>query len=452
MLKEYFDLYSKLVNHESHNFLEDIKLLVQKYKGIEGKLFIDTTIKTEQETKIIGIQQTYCTNLKTQINHLADTQINNLGEITNLLQKVTLDRNSKLYTPSQEQVTKDELIDKSYKDSKSQLKDLNTKYQLCNSQFNEFLPFGEEITKIEPYDMKLFKDIENINTQLDFCKRCFDILDMTTQIYTNIQNNSRDEDMEDALLVEVSDFLNTIENTNQVRIFNVILQKVKNNIRITIQKIVEEITTELKSIIESTSELPTKLFEKIHEQFDKLIPVYNFLSKSLSQEEKEQFKQLQSIYCNSLKGKIRENIEKIVQKVTGIGEKSLEQIDGIKKNVDTTIDVISELFILFSRCHGGNTDKNSKFLFNDKEYSNFESFLDEIQTGINKIHVRIDEAISEKQEEEEEGEEIQKLKEMEKITQRMKEENEKMLEEFKRLDEISQMQNEERISRRNLHP
>jgi len=447
MLKEYFDLYSKLVKNESHDFLGDIKVLVQTYNSIEKKLFLNEQIKTREKNKIIDIQQRYCNNLKTQINHLVDTQIKKLREITDLLKQVTLNRNSKLYTPSQEQLTKVELIKHTYNEYKTKFEGLFNEYILCTSSNNDFLPFGEEITKKEAYNMKLFEDIENTNTQLYFNKRCFYILDMTTKIYTDIQNNSRDKDREDALLSESAHFLSIIEKSNITQMYNDIVIKTKNNIRITIQKIVEEITTELKSIIESTSELPTKLFEKIHEQFDKLIPVYNFLSKSLSQEEKEQFKQLQSIYCNSLKGKIRENIEKIVQKVRGIGEKSLEQIDGIKNNVDTTIDVISELFILFSRCHGGNTDKNSKFLFNDEEYYDYKSFLHEIQTGFYKIHKRIEEAISEKQEEEE-GEEIQKLKEMEKITQRMKEENEKMLEEFKRLDEISQMQNEDRINRK----
>lgn len=394
MLKEYFDLYSKLVNHESHDFLEDIKLLVQTYKSIEEKLFIDTKIKTDQETKIIGIQKKYCNNLKTQINHLADTQINKLREITDLLKQVTLNRNSKLYTPSKEQVTKVELIKQTYNDSKTQFEGLFNEYILCTGSNIDFLPFGEEITKKEAYNMKLFEDIENINDQFYLHIWCFDILEMIIDMYKNIQNNSRIKDMEDTLLVEWQYFLNTIENTNQVKIIDVILQKVKNNIRITTDKILETINIDLQSQNPS--------FDNLDEKIDKLIPVYNILSKSLSEENKEKIKQIQIDYCMLLKSKIDEKMKNINKVVEDIEQKTLEEIYKIKTQVDENTKEISELFILFSRCQKGNTDKNLNFLFDEDQYEEFQKFRNEIENYIQTIDTIITNAQDNKESEESE--------------------------------------------------
>ena len=88
-----------------------------------------------------------------------------------------------------------------------------------------------------------------------------------------------------------------------------------------------------------------------------LIPVYNYWSKSLSEQDKSQFKQLQIDYCNLLKYKIQKKKAEIVENVKDIEKKSLKEIDKIKTQVDENTKEISELFILFSRCHEDNTDK-----------------------------------------------------------------------------------------------
>jgi hypothetical protein len=196
-------------------------------------------------------------------------------------------------------------------------------------------------------------------------------------MYTNIKNNYRIKDMEDTLLIEWQYFLTTIENANQVKIIDVILQKVKNNIRITTNKILESINIDLQSQNPS--------FDNLDEKIDKLIPVYNILSKSLSEENKEKIKQIQIDYCMLLKSKIDEKMKNINKVVEDIEQKTLEEIYKIKTQVDENTKEISELFILFSRCQKGNTDKNLNFLFDEDQYEEFQKFRNEIENYIQKI-------------------------------------------------------------------
>lgn len=84
-----------------------------------------------------------------------------------------------------------------------------------------------------------------------------------------------------------------------------------------------------------------------------------------------------------------------------IGQKTLPQIDAIKKDVEPIKQQINYFISLYVRCHEGNIDKNSNFLFDDKDYSNFKSFFEKTQDIIYDIDIIFKEAISNKQIEQE---------------------------------------------------